>query len=466
MSRTIAIVGAGFCGTLAAVHLLRAPVATPLHVILIDSAEPGRGVAYGTAERTHLLNVPAGGMSAFADDEQGFLRFAKQRQSAASGGDFLPRQLYGDYLQALLREAVAQRSSPIEFTVLRSRAVDIETQRGVDDVDVQALLLDTGEKILADRVILALGNAQSADPPLADPAFYRDSRRYLRDPWSPDFLRAIDWQQPALLLGTGLTAVDVALRLRAQQFQQPLIALSRRGLTPLAHRGLSVKAADIALPEDLIRGIPSARASLHAARRYAAALEHADGDGDWRNLIATLRAHTPRLWQQCSEREQRRFLRHGSIYWDVHRHRLAPAVAAALNDLLLSRKLTIGAARIESLHDDGAGVQVRLRRRGQRRGELLRVGTVINCTGPNGNIVRNGDPLPQALLRRGVLVADKLKLGVEVADDYALIDREGRASSSVFYVGPLLKAKFWEATAVPELRVHVADAVASVLASL
>ncbi len=70
---TVAVIGAGFSGTIVAAHLLRASVHAPVRVLLIDrSGRVGRGVAYGTTSARHVLNVPAGRMSAFAGDEDDF----------------------------------------------------------------------------------------------------------------------------------------------------------------------------------------------------------------------------------------------------------------------------------------------------------------------------------------------------------------------------------------------------------
>ena len=80
----------------------------------------------------------------------------------------------------------------------------------------------------------------------------------------------------------------------------------------------------------------------------------------------------------------------------------------------------------------------------------------MNCTGPSTDVRRLGDRLLDALRRRGLAVPDPLSLGLEVSDELALLDTEGRPSESLFLVGPLLKARFWEATAVPELREHAA----------
>jgi uncharacterized NAD(P)/FAD-binding protein YdhS len=69
---------------------------------------------------------------------------------------------------------------------------------------------------------------------------------------------------------------------------------------------------------------------------------------------------------------------------------------------------------------------------------------------------RLGDRLLDALCKRGLAVPDPLSLGLEVSEDLALLDARGRPSPDLFLVGPLLKARFWEARAVPELRAHAA----------
>ena len=57
----VAIVGAGFSGTIVASLLAR----SGQYVLLVDgSGKAGKGTAYSTTEPTHLLNVPAGRMSA------------------------------------------------------------------------------------------------------------------------------------------------------------------------------------------------------------------------------------------------------------------------------------------------------------------------------------------------------------------------------------------------------------------
>ena len=108
----VAVIGAGFSGTLTAVHLVRMSAGT-VSVALIEKRKRfARGVAYATEDPNHLLNVPAGKMGAYAQDPEHFLRWCHEHpdrcHAAAVGnihaGSFVPRMLYGDYLEELLEE--------------------------------------------------------------------------------------------------------------------------------------------------------------------------------------------------------------------------------------------------------------------------------------------------------------------------------------------------------------------------
>lgn len=453
--RTIAVVGGGFSGVMTAVHLLRG--ARPgLHVALINRSGPtARGVAYGTRSERHLLNVPAGRMSAFPEDEEHFLRFAQPALPGTVGGSFVPRRLYGEYLDALLAEAVAGRPPGVWFShhVAGARRLVSEAGGGA------MLELDDGAVVRADRVVLAMGNFAPANPDVADAAFFADGRGYVRDPWAPGALDAVDPARPVVLIGTGLTMVDVALALEGRGVPQ-MLAISRRGLLPHAHRSPALPPPPPTLPGELLEGPPTARAYLRALRRQV----RAQGS-DWRETVGAIRHVTPRLWERLPLPERRRFLRHLLPHWDVHRHRVAPEPAAALEALRREGRLVVRAGRLARVARAGDGVELRFRPRGGRAEESVRVGTVVNCTGPCARVDRLDDPFVRDLVERGVLTPDPLGIGVET-DGYALRGAGGRPSRSLFYTGPFLRASLWEATAVPELRTHARQAAEAVLASL
>jgi uncharacterized NAD(P)/FAD-binding protein YdhS len=459
--RTVVVIGAGFSGTLAAAHLLRQGIGAPLRVVLINRSGPvARGVAYGTRSEAHVLNVPAGRMSAFPDDEDSFLRFARQHDPAITGGSFVPRHLYGQYLEDVLHGA-AREAAP--GTVLEHGVGEATGFELAGDGASAVITFADGRTLVADRVILAVGNYAPADPPVANTTFY-GSPRYVRDPWVRGALSVIKAEDPVLLIGTGLTTVDIALELRNRGVRATMHAVSRRGLLPQPHRVPGAPPSFSHAPPDIESGPPTILHYLTSVRRHIRRL--AAQGVDWREVIGSLRPITPRLWQRLDTTERARFLRHVRPYWEVVRHRMAPAPATVFTGLVEAGAVVIHQGRVTRFDLGEDRVAVTLQPRGQGEATVLDVAWVINCTGPNSNLRALHDPLIASLQRSKLLCPDALALGLEISDDLTLLDASGNASRVLYYVGPLLKARFWEATAVPELRVHAAHVARVVADSL
>lgn len=458
-ARTIAIVGGGLSGTLLAVQLLR-QARTPLRIHLLER-EPrgcGRGVAYGTRAGCHLLNVPAGRMSAFPDDAGHFLAWAEARKDAlldppwvpeVSATAFLPRRAYGDYLVAVLDAALRDAAPEVIFTRTDGEVLGLEA--GAAHLTVW---MKGGEALEAGHAVLALGNFPPGDPAEVPPDLAR-SGRYHGNPWAPGLLEALLDTRSCLLVGSGLTMADWATALSQAGYGGRIHVLSRRGLWPHAHRPV----APIPL---LAEGAPTpetVRGWLRLVRGRVAAT-----GGDWRGVVDALRPLTQGIWRDLPLDERRRFLRHLRPYWDCHRHRLAPPVAEHLAALLASGRLVRHAGRILGLDAEVAGVAVNLRPRGSAQVETLRVGAVVNCAGSESDYRKLESPLVRSLLDRGLIVPDALALGLQAGADGALVGADGRPSSVLSTLGPPQKGVLWETTAVPEIRLQAQRLAARLLA--
>ncbi len=454
---TIVIIGGGFSGTALAVQLLRRARGLALRVLLVERrAEPGRGVAYGTRSPAHLLNVPAGRMGLVPGEDDGFLRFAAARDASVTGGSFVMRRLYGEYLTACLEDAVAAAPGVLERVQGEAVAYRPEGER-------PAVVLADGRVLQADRVVIASGNAPPGDP--AAVAGIRGSACYIGDPWSPGALESVPLDRPALLIGTGLTMLDVALELKRRGMTADMLAVSRRGLMPQPHRhhhGPALEPA--AVMQQLRGGRPGVRRYLKVLRLAIAEL--AERGVDWRDVIGALRPFTAELWQSLDSTERRRFIRHLQPWWDVHRHRAAPEVAEAIQRLMHTGRLQVEAGRftrMELMHG-GKAVRVSWRSRRRHAETSVEAGSIINCTGPQADLRRVDDALVKDLLEQGLIQRDPLAIGVQADALGALRDAKGRVSERLFYIGPLLRARDWECTAVPELRV-MAERLAEHLAT-
>ena len=429
----IAIIGGGATGALAALHLTRALPAGAAEIVVIEPRNDlGRGLAYATDDLGHLLNVRVANMSAFPDEPDHLLGWLRRRGPelgvpAADPFSFIPRSVYGAYVSDLAQQMLASGRA----RHVRDRCIDLAEQaEGVK------LRLGSGEALLADHVILATGN--DARPILAGvPA---------EQPWTSEALKGLEPKAPVLIVGTGLTMVDMALSLDRLGHCGPVTALSRRGLLPEGHR--RVTACDIAA-----EAVPfgAELSTLWAWLRGLADRFTREG-GDWRTAVDALRPHTRRLWRSMSLRQKRRFLRHARPYWDVRRHRMAPAVEQRLNALRASGRLQVGAGRIQATLQGPAGVYVEILRRGARTPEVRRFARLIDCTGLGDDIHRSANPVILALLTREQGRPDPLGVGLDIADDYAVIDAAGRPSRRIWAIGPLARAAFWESIAIPDIR--------------
>jgi uncharacterized NAD(P)/FAD-binding protein YdhS len=446
----IVIIGGGFSGTLTAIHLLRRGFATNGRLVLVNrSGAMARGVAYGTTSEFHVLNVPAGRMSAFDDDPDSFVRFVRGRGEMVDGGSFVGRHLYGAYLESLLADA-CEHAPEGHVERLNTEVVAIEPEH--DDTGAWAWVsLRDGRRLRATRVVLAVGNYPPEDPAVDCDGFFTSSARYIRDPWSSGAFDRLDLTAPILLIGTGLTMVDVALQLEALGASATMTAVSRRGLLPASHRNPAHVPHTNDLPAALLEGPANTRAYVRAVRRHVGEKE-IEGI-NWRDTIAALRPVTTQLWSGLSVAERARFLRHVRPFWEVHRHRMAPPLWDAFERLRTSGGVNVLAGRITRIREEN-GVTVRVCPRGSREIRELPVGAVVNCSGPSGDTRRLRDPLFDRLRLQGLVRPDPLGLGIDVSPHGALIDNDGFESPFLFYVGPFLRARDWEATAVPELRVY------------
>jgi uncharacterized NAD(P)/FAD-binding protein YdhS len=429
------VVGGGASGTLLAAQILR-QAKGPVEVVLAEPGRIGRGMAYGTPHHEHLLNVPSGRMSALPEDPDHFVRWLQGAGQPADPGGFAPRRAYGAYLESLVVNAAASAAGGVRFHRIRDDAVAIGRH-----ASGALVVMRSGRALEAARVAIAVGNLAGHGPlpPLHCHA------RYVGDPWAVGALDGIPPADPVLVLGTGLTMVDIALTLSARSHAAPIHAVSRHGLLPRSH------APGAAAPP--IPRLPAPAPSLREWVRWMRGLGEAGPRECWRPAIDALRPVTQEAWARLGEPDRRRFLRHLRPYWDVHRHRTPPSVADSVAGLLQTGRLEVQAARVAEVRAHTAGFEVQLAPRGGRRPHTtLRPGWIVNATGPEADVGRARSPLLRQMLSDGLARPDDLRLGLDATPAGALLDDGGRPSSFLFALGPLLRGKLWETTAVPEIR--------------
>jgi len=442
----IAIIGGGFSGLMTAVNLARLS-RRPLHVTLINQQYPkGRGAAYGARRIEHLLNVAARNMSAFPDMPGHFLEWLRTRSEYDAVPDvelrerFIPRMIYGDYLCGLMQQHLQSppESTLIQTTFVEGEAVDVQVEGNGAVVH-----LSDGRRVEAGHVVLATGNEVPGEfPGCTD---LRDHPAWIGNPWQVWENRLPASGGTVVLLGTGLSTVDVVITLRALGWYGLVHAVSRNGWLPHSHfRGIEYPE----FPPDGVDlttfGLTDLLAliELHCARLR-------DLGSNPAIIVDKMRPHTQLVWQNFTLEERLEFARRHAARWNVLRHRIAPEIYAQVTSAQLTGQLRLHSATIERVAAQGNQVQVHLSDGNSLTGDL-----VINATGPQTKFSATKSILLRNLLRSGLVAADDMDMGVHVDPDHTVIDRDGRRSELLLALGPLLRGTLWETVAVPELRVQ------------
>jgi len=426
--KTVVCIGAGASATLVAYHLDR--LGFRGQIVLADR-HPGHGPAYASCDHRHVLNVPAGNMGATADDPAGFLRWLNHLgiDPPVGAADFVPRQLYGLYLDALIEPLRA------DGRVIRIRTgvcglVREERRWRVD--------LERGAAIQADAIVLAIGNLP---PRMLPGAALIDERLVVNDPWRCRLEDFIGPHSRVLFVGTGLTMVDGVLSLApATHDGVHLTALSRHGRLPLPWG--TQDSIDFRIPDTT----QSLRDVLQRLRQSVEAGE------SWEHVMNGLRVKAQSLWAHLLPADQARFLRHGRALWAIHRHRIPDKNHETLQQLRQAGHLEILPACLESLLQVGNRVQARWRRRGHASSEEGWFDLVVNATGPEAHYERSRDPLLRQLFAAGHVRAHPLGLGLDATPSGALRGADGVISPGLHSLGAPMQGVLLECTAIPDIR--------------
>ncbi len=434
---SVVVVGGGFSGTMLAVQLLRR--APTLSVAVIDRGSvPGRGLAYSTEFDCHLLNVAASNISALPEEPEHFLRWARAHNDPSTQPtSFVPRRVYGRYISSMLDEAVGRWGAD-HLRWIHGEASSLTCERS--HINVQ---LKDGSTLETQSVVLAAGNFPPGN--LKIPGLSEHRERYVPSAWAANPWCDIPKNGSVLLIGSGLTSIDVIIALKSKEFTGHIHILSRHGLIPQPHRQTGQ------WPQFWSDQGP--RTTRGLVRLVRDQIRAASATGcDWRPVVDALRSVTQAIWRSLPITERKRFLRHVRPYWEVHRHRIAPEIGDTISRLFLDGQATLYAGRVTNYQEFNEYAEVDLRDRETRTQHSLRVDRVINCTGSETDCRRIEDSLIQSLLAQGLARPDHLFLGLDVDSEGAVIDSSGTPSDSIYAIGPARKGCLWETIAVPEIR--------------
>jgi uncharacterized NAD(P)/FAD-binding protein YdhS len=447
----LAIVGGGAAGALVALNALRSATSAVQIVLFEPASALAQGIAYATPWPEHLLNVPAGKMSALPESPGDFVDYllaadaepGTPREVLADA--YMPRRQYAMYLQQRLADAEAQ--SPAQLRVVHAAVMAL-----APGAARQHLRLADGGEWQARQVVLACGNSMR---PLPAPGAEALPPGRVVDAWDYDGVRMLAGEGDLAIVGSGLSMADSVVALANAGHRGRIHVISRHALLPLPHAHAGVAGFD---PQPLL-GLPL-RARMRALRGH---VRDAAAQGvPWQGVMDRIRPLGQALWQGLDDADQRRFLRHVVRYWDVHRHRIAETVHAQLAALEQSGQLQRHRARLDTVLVLDGTLQVHAH--GPHGGmDPLRVGALINATGVETRALAMRNPLLQQLLADGHARPGPHGLGLDSDADGRLCNAQGQPQPGVQVVGSLRIGTLWESLAIPELRAQAQQAATRAL---
>jgi uncharacterized NAD(P)/FAD-binding protein YdhS len=447
--KKIGIVGAGFSGTMTAVHLID-KATEPFEIILINERESfNKGIAYNPYSKKHLLNVQAGKMSAYSEKPDHFLDWAlqqdaiKEKDRDLAANSFLPRKLYGDYLCEIWEEAKKTAASKnITITVIHSFVVDLEVLE-----NSVSLLLDNTMELNIDQCVIATGNQIPRNPRILNLDFY-NSENYFQNPWKIESVKNTTKKLPVLIIGNGLTMVDTVFGLLEQDFKGAIYSISPNGFNILPHRAHGLKYSKLAeeLNEDLslFELLKLVNKHIKLVRKNGVSAEA---------VIDSLRPHTQKIWKSLSAQEKQFFMSRLRHLWGVARHRIPMHSHDKIQQLRIDGKLHINSGKIINFEEKEDFIAVEYFDKKEGIIRTIQVSRIINCTGPETDLMNVETNFLKNCLIKGILTQDSLKLGITASTEtFQIINSEGKLQPNLFTIGSNLKGELWESTAVNELR--------------
>lgn len=463
-ARRIVVVGGGYTAATLAVQLVRA-TDVPLELLVIEPrCEIGRGLAYSTADPEHRLNGPmdSHGLDPSRPDE---LRKWCARTGvfdrdpgclAPNGHVFLRRSHLGAFAShTIAQHAFDQRSGSrivhvrdVATSVMRTdRHFRVQT-RHHGDLDAQMLFIATG----------------NAEPSLPAP-FPPDSRPHPSVVANPFGSAGIGYVQPnarALVVGAGLTSLDVVSTLLRIGRCSEILVVSRRGLRPSQHAPVILGTSPITSEQDLTRlpnpdaAIPSflKREPLNILCWYKALRREVErviaAGGTWHEPFDAARDAVRKLWPLLPAHEQRRFLRRLRLLYDVHRFRAPPMNDRAVRLAEAQGRVRFAAATLVRVdaRPGSQTVDVEMIEAGTDERTRRTFDLVVNCTGVDFSTGWRSNPVLASLADEGMLRLHVNGWGFDVGENCEARDGRGDLQPLMRVLGPPSAGTFGDSVAV------------------
>ncbi len=481
----IAIVGGGSVGVSFLAQFIKClgqqknGPAGPIRILLFEPRElPGGGEAYSPDLNTNLLNIPVRNMSAYADDKTHFRRWLAELSPSTlarfgvtdyDGDSFLPRPLFGHYMESVYSESQRQvATGAISLQHIQGSASALNKNKH-DNWEISC----GSELYTATRVVLCNGNL----PSIAFPELERHAR-YFNNPYPVSKLvQSIERTANVGIIGSSLSAIDAIVALKQAGHEGMIICASRNGRLPSVRSVHNRSTHDAQLTAQAIRQLAQSHHGRLTLQQFFTLLKSQisalGGQPDIADMLgpqlpadATLdhevqvSQERERLWQVvCSssneiidlvwhllpDEERRAYYTHWRSIWMARRATFPMQNALKLQHYFKSGALQVLKGYRQCRHDAGLGTFVLSVQAEQGVSEEIHhVDYVVNATSFSLDAANANDTLIKHLLQQGHAVADPfggLKLDYDTG---CLIDAQGGTQPTLSLLGSLaVGTYFW-----------------------
>lgn len=416
----IAIVGFGFCGITTLYNLAFQNKYKEI-TIFEKSGFSTLGTAFSEFSQQYILNVPANNMSAFENLPDDFLQFLNyDYPNLYSKDDFVPRYIYGQYLQLIKEDAFlfAQKNS-IKINIVEDEVLEIQKK------DNNFLITTKSQISEASELVLATSFKQSQiKTDLEDKFFIKNlwDKKYSYFHQESFFLE--NKVENIFIVGLGLSAVDVIIGLKKRNYTGKIYAMSRRGNFPTEHLSYENNLASLINNFDAKKGV------LFICKKIRKLLKE-NPNYELRNIIDSLRENAVELWHNLDEKNKKLFLKF-LPYWNIYRHHVPIESMKIINSMIETGQIEIIKSSLKEVKKEKKILV-------KTNSEIFKIDLLVNCLGFEMDVRKY--PLLNQMCEENLLKED---IFMCKSND-----------KKIHLLGGLNIGKDFESTSVPELRKHV-----------
>ncbi|KWT69567.1 MULTISPECIES: FAD/NAD(P)-binding protein [unclassified Variovorax] len=449
------VVGGGFSAASLVVQLLRCARLSVEIVIVESRANVGCGLAYSATDSDYRLNAPLDVHWIDPNrplelrhwfEERGILE-ADPACMTSNGLVFLRRSDLGKYLTDTIDGA--SRAAPAGSSIrhVRDTATSVALDRGVYQVQCAK-----GGIIDGEMLVIATGNPVPALRTPFSPA-HEVNPRIIGNPLEPGCLDHIPKSARVLVVGSGLTALDIASTFVRRQHMGGILVVSRRGYRPSSQSPESLRLPPkpvelgTAIPP-FIEGEPATIAAWTRALRKQIRRDVAEGK-TWFAAFDSVRDVVWKLWPRLSTREKLKFLNRLRVFYDVHRFRTPPMNEELVATAERGGDVRYAAAALLGVEASPSHVNVLLSEGSGGQSKWHQFDFVVNCTGLDAGSAWRRNALLRSLLEQGLLRLHPTGIGFDVSEQCEAFDSRGVPQPTLRVIGPPTAGAFGDPVAIP-----------------